>query len=70
MSHNTTCRPKRQDEFEQAKGHRPQTGGVIERVYVFTLREGEFLWIVGLLVAAMMIAAPEEAWSKGNELAL
>ena len=36
---------------------------------VFTLSMGEFLWKVGLLVAATMIAALEEARSKGNELA-
>ena len=35
---------------------------------VFTLRWGESLWKVGLLFAAMMIAASEEARSKGNEL--
>ncbi len=47
-------------------GDRPQATnrlGKREGVYldVFTLRLGEFLWIVGLLVAATMIAASVEA---------
>ena len=33
VTHNTTCRPDGQGESEQAKGHRPQTDWVIERVY-------------------------------------
>ena len=37
---------------------------------VFPLSRGEFVWKVGLLVAATMIAALEEAWPKCNELAL
>ena len=55
MSHNTSCQPKRQGKSEQAKKR--------EGVYpdVFTMRWGEFLWKVGLLVAATMIAASEEA---------
>ena len=56
-------------------GKRPQATnrlGNSKGVYPdgFTLSIGEFLWIVGLLVAARMIAASEEAWSKGNELSL
>ena len=47
-------------------GKRPQATnrlGNREGVYpnVFTLRQGELLWKVGLLVAATMIAALEEA---------
>ena len=47
-------------------GKRPQATnrlGRREGVYldVFTLRLGEFLWIVGLKVAATMIAASGEA---------
>ena len=37
------------------------------RLNVFTLSLGEFSWKLGLLVAATIIAASEEAWSKGNE---
>ena len=47
-------------------GKRPQATDRVgngEGVYldVFTLRLGEFLWIVGLKVAATMIAASGEA---------
>ena len=54
--------------------NRPQATnrlGKREGVYlnVFTLRLGEFSWIVGLQVAATMIAASGEARSKGSELA-
>ena len=47
-------------------GKRPQARNMLgnrEGVYpdVFNLREREFLWKVGLLVAATMIAATEEA---------
>ena len=43
--------------------HATNRFGDREGVYldVFTLRLGEFLWIVGLLVAATMIAASGEA---------
>ena len=62
MSHDTTCQPKDRKNRNRQKATATNKLGNREGVYpdVFTLSKGEFLWKVGLLVSATMIAASEE----------